>query len=183
MLAGEFSLKNPIIKYGLLGSVIYVLFTFSLYLAGVSALMSLWRLVPLVIAVLLAIYAAQERRALQNNIISFSEVVVTVLLTFVMIEFIWGVFYFLLFNVFDPNLSEATKLYSLDRTYELHQKSGATPEEIEKKIVFIKEHDFRVTHKVFFFNLLLWSCFGFLIALLSGAILKKESHQFNRDLN
>lgn len=172
MSTESLSFQNPVIKYGILGGVVYVLLTTILYEMGISFLTGYWRIVPFAAICFIAIYAAIEQKKTQGGYITFTQALFTVFLCFLIIELFWVIYMILLYHVIDPDLAAKVKVLVLEKLQGLEAKLGK--DMLNKYMGKVSNRNFSFNVKNALIDYGVWAVIYFAISLIAAAILRKE---------
>lgn len=160
------------VKFGIAGGIFYALASYILYLAGPAAYSdAMAGSIAFLAIVAVAIYAGYHKKQKQDNVISFSEATQTIFLSFLIISFIWVIFYYMLFNVIDPDFNERVFEHQLEMIEQLEEDEELSPEDREQ----FYDEPIEVTLWSALQYLVSYAIMGLILALIGGGFLKNDN--------
>lgn len=133
-------MKNPGIKYGLLAGLIVILVEFAFAKTNPTMLFTYGKYLFWIIYLTAMFKATFDERTLQGGLISFREALRPAFLTVVLASLCYYVFYYLLANYIQPDLTEVERASTIAG---IRSMSGMVGEaEAEKAIELLKKQDF-----------------------------------------
>lgn len=170
-------MKNPIIKYGLYMALAFILIYTALYFINPSLIFNLIAasIISFVVPIFFMVVAVLKDREINHGSITFGEAFKTSLFTYLLGSFIGTMFFWLLINVFDPNL-HTLGIEAMGETAEKFIKAfgGDADDAAEVSEVFKKEIN------PFSFSLTMLDWLGSvlfpngIIAVIIAAVLRKN---------
>jgi hypothetical protein len=139
-----------IVRYGLIaGLIILVPYVIS-YVIGYEATWALWvsgilQLMSLAAIVYIAIKAVREIRAINDNVVTFSDAFATSVGTLVIVALISTLFSFILQNYIEPDYGEKLKQTTIQKTQERFEKYKVPEEEQQVYLDKLQNTDYSYT--------------------------------------
>ncbi len=173
------SLRDFILKYGLIIGLVQCGFSLISYLLGIEWMVS-FTFGFLNIAVLIGapIYAGVLWKKMQDGYLDFKNAFVVILLVFAAANFILLGYNVLMYTVIDPAIPEQVKEAVAGKTFSMMERFGIAEEEIEKAMEEIEKTEMEYSPASLikgYFTSLIW---GAIIALIGAAIIKKNKPIF-----
>ncbi len=173
--------RSIAMKWGLTSGLVSIAYTILLYVIDAKLMASiLWTSFSLIFIIAIMVMAVKEFRKSQEGFISLSEALFTGFFTFAIGALISVLFGYVLMNYIDANLPILIKDTVQENTIAMMQKFGASEDDISKTLEKLNEKDYSVTLGKTMINFLASSAFGFVLAFIIAAIMKKNRPVFEQ---
>lgn len=156
------------LKWGIISAIISVIFTVIIYNFELWKIFWIALVFGIVVTVTILVLAAKEFKSLNNGFVSFSEGLGMSMLIIVVSGLISNSFNQLYVNVIDTSI----KGKITDMQEEMYVKQGLSQEQIDMAMEQVGR--FNNPSMQFLFGMLFSVFFGFLMALIISAIMKKD---------
>ena len=171
-------LKSNGVKYGVIWSIIYILYTTILYVLGPLNLIQPQKYLTILIYITLGVIVITVTKKTLNNLITFKEAFTVFFITSVIGLGISTIYDIILFNLIDPGIKEPIKEYLLNEGIKGMKAFGVKTEDLKKFADEIKNNDtFSIMNILIGYvqHLLFASIFGLILA----AIFKSKTNPLN----
>ncbi|MFT6815330.1 MAG: uncharacterized membrane protein (DUF106 family) [Sphingobacteriales bacterium] len=170
------SLKQHVVKYGLILSMVSIAITMILYLINYELLAKGWvGLIILAVILGLLIIVGNKYRESIGGFMSFKEGFKLTFLTLAISILIGTLFNIVLYHVIDTELGSKLDEVIMTNTAEMMEKFGAPESSIDETLQNLSENsNFTIKKQLFS---MLWSLLigGGIISLIVGAIIKRKN--------
>lgn len=165
------------LKWGLIISVVYVIFIFLRYKLGATnpILFATFAFVGYVVVLILLLLTGTSRKKALGGYIELKDAFQTMFVAVVIFEFVYALFNFLYLKYIDPNFFVTFK----SSTAEFLAKSGMNQGDIDKKL---QDLDVNAAQKWngsnLIFEYITWLAISGIIALVFALIIRKRKNPF-----
>jgi len=170
------------IKYGLMIGIVQILLALLLYLMGIEYMTKWWvSILIFVLAIILLVTVGKKIRAENGGFISFGNLFVLMLISFVSSMAVATIFNILLYNVIDTNLAQNIEDVTIENMTSMFEGLGMDDDKIEEAMVGMESisEKFTVAGQAITF---MWSIvWGAIISSILAAILKKNPNPFEEE--
>ena len=174
--AESVSLKNHVIKWGLIVGAVSITLTILLYVVDYTLMVQLKTLfVMLLIYMGITIYAGIDYRNGVGGFLPYGKAFIHGFLVLAVSALVATLFSMVLYNVIDPDLPQNLTDASLENTREMMVSFGAPEETIDQEIEKARErtaNQFTITGQLIGFASILF--FSAIMALISAIFVKKN---------
>ncbi len=178
-------MANPIIKYGLIAGLVYILRTVLMYIIGISSgwvLNTVLGLLFFIVVVYLAYLAVKEFRSANGDRINFNHAFGTSISVFLITILMSVLFSYIMFQVIDPDYPERMKMETMQMMEERFDKAGLEGPRREEALEKIENKDFSMSlsnmAKTTAYSI---GIFG-VVALIMAASVKKDLNEQPADI-
>jgi len=173
--------KDFVLQAGLMLGLIYGIISFGTYFMGVEIMVSIWTVViSLAIGIGAPIYYGVKWKQFKGGILDFKQAFIAIFLVYAISSLIATVFSYTLNTIIDPELPEALFQESLRLTVSLMESLGAPEVDIDEAVAQIEAekevYGLRAELKHYLTSLI----FGAIVAVIGGAIIKKNPDAFEQ---
>ena len=176
----ELNFRDFILQYGLVVGLIFGIITLVSYFMGIEFMVSWWLIgLNLIFIVGVPIYCGVQWKMMNGGILDFKNAFLTIFMIFAVSTFIDTLFNITLFTVIDPELPNNIHDAVLEKTVTMMENFGAQEDKIDEVIEEMenKREDYSVSSMLYGYFYYLF--FGAVIALIGGAIIKKDKPVFD----
>lgn len=139
------SITQTALRYGLILGFTQVAITLLAYIINKELLVSFWYgSINLVINITILVIAVKQVKK-PDNFITFKDAFLICLISMIGAALLGNVFFYLLYNVIDPDLSNFMKEQTINKTVSMLEKLGSSEEDIAKAITPLEQQDFSQT--------------------------------------
>jgi hypothetical protein len=166
---------NKLLKYGVIISLVSIIYTVILYVVDITMMVSFWNLaISLLISIGLLIWATLSYRKEVGGYLTFKNAFLSVFVMSIISGIIGTAFTILLFGVIDPTLPDTLKDATIEMTERMMSSMGAPEDQIDKTLAEIEEKDQFSPANMLKSNSINILVFSLIISLIFGAIFKKS---------
>lgn len=168
--------NNQGLKYGLIAALVAINITCFAYIINKALLLNMWLgLFLMGLNIVFMILAARATKKQLGGYANFKDLLGPSFLTYFISTAIATLFsgYFM-YVVIDPSLIADLEEYTIQSTYEMLQRFGASDSMIEQQIDELKETDLTPTLGKTVLGIMFSSILGFIIAAIIALIMKKN---------
>jgi len=160
------------LKWGLISSIIIIIYTVILYMTGLFKNSALsW--ISFLILIIGIFFATREYKSLNNGFLSFGEGLGVGTLTSAVAGLIGSIFSYIYINMIDTTIMQ--QMSDLQR--ESMEARGMSSEQIDQAMEMAAK--FTSPGMIFLFGLLGYVFIGFIFSLIISAIIKKDKPEMN----
>ena len=165
-------MENPSVKWGLIAGLGVMISSLLFYLVDVNLFFSVSSYLIWIVYIVCMVFAVRDQIKAQKGFISFKEAFSTAFVVFVLSSLMYYIFYYLMFNVIDPDLLDIQREMTVEAMEAL---SGFLSEEqMEEAIAKATSQDVGIgTVSMAYLISLIFP--GAIIAAIIAAIMKKNN--------
>ncbi len=167
------------VKYGVITGALYVVLVMILYTIGYEMLASPFKTLAYWVIWILIVVLAIKARNETDQYMSYSQALLTVFTMIAITEVMYTLFYFILANYIDPELSSRLMTIAMEKLETSLAQIGAGDERIDALIDQAQEQGASFTLWNAFTSLLWYLFVGFLVSLLAALMVRKKRPVFD----
>ena len=174
--------KDFILQSGLVLGLVFGIVLLVTYFMGVEYMVAWWvTIFNLGLAIGAPIYYGVKWRQFNDGFLDFKTAFTVIFAIFAVSALVSTIFTFTLYTIIDPELPEALYTEVMESTVSMLEKFGTPESEIDKAIQDMQDarEDYGLVAAMEGYGY--WLIFGAFIALIGGAIIKKNPPVFDQE--
>ena len=165
---------NSGVKNGIILGIVYLIFSQVCYMINPKWILNGVAFFGYVFVIIFMYRSAVEEKRKNEGYLSFGEALKVTFVTYIIGTLFYTIYFYLMFNVFDPSLQETMREVSIETAESFAKMLGGGEEQLDMMHEQLESQEIQMTFSVMFLNYLIGLIFpGFVLALVISAITKK----------
>lgn len=171
--------RDFILKFGLITGLVLCVITLFSYMMGLEFMISFWlAFINIAVTIGAVVYCGIVWKRANGGYLDLKNSFLTIFLVYAVSAFIVMLFNITLYTVIDPELPEQVQEAVIEKTIGMMEKFGAPEDKIEETLEKLEEESSEYNASTFISGYFMSLIFGATIALIGGAIIKKQKPIF-----